>query len=366
MPRRTRRDPRRRRPARGPASPPSCSCRACRRRRSSVWPDGRIGDHLLPGLDRDPEPRARRRSSALSGSMAVRAFETARRSGPRARRRHARGRAPTRSGSRPPRPPSVYGDGPPGSQPVTIAPRARPGAPRRWPRRRRPRRRGCARRRGSSAGDPGARRPARRPIEPASLPHSFEGQLERRGGAVELVRRTVAGPQVTPDVRPVGVRDADVGQADGLRIGSAIRARRCRSPTPPGPRPIRARAPSAMAIATCAETAPWAARTSGGHAGQVPLHVVRVGDHAAEVVRAGPRDRGDRVPDEAARARLDRGDVQSPCQRRRPGAAPARPVSRSSATAAPYRRWVFSGGAGGANSHVSGCRTCRGRRAMCR
>ena len=43
----------RRPPARGPASPPSCSCRASPRPPTSVRPRGRVGDDLLPRLERD-------------------------------------------------------------------------------------------------------------------------------------------------------------------------------------------------------------------------------------------------------------------------------------------------------------------------
>ena len=157
---------------------------------------------------------------------------------------------------------SVYGDGPPGSQPVTIAPatggqdggRARTGT--------------------GDADDvdplPGPDRPrgsaparAPRPIERRHSPTRSRRELQRRRSAVELVRDTVAGPDVATDVRAARVGDPDVGEPDRFRVGPAIR------PGDAGHRHREVRAeprpdPSAMAMATWADTAPCAARTSAG------------------------------------------------------------------------------------------------------
>ena len=118
--------------------------------------------------------------------------------------------------------------------------------------------------------------------------------------------------------------------------------------------PVRSRPPMAMAIATWAETAPWAARMSSPTPTDCALLVVRVGHEAAEVVRARARDLGDEVTDETAGARLH-GRHRQAVQRAslaeaggQPGQVGERIVLHR------YRRCVFSGGAGGANSQVSG------------
>ncbi len=98
--------------------------------------------------------------------------------------------------------------------------------------------------------------------------------------------------------------------------------------------PSRRRAPSAIATATCAETAPWASSTAGGTSASVGLHRVRVRDEAAEEVRARAGDLGDQVRDEPAGAGLGGGE-------RRDRGTAGGPDPLSEVQQVLVRRWTF-------------------------
>ena len=125
--RRTRTGRGRPRRGRGRASPRSCSCRASRRRRRGAGP---------PPRPRRPAATARAGCRAARGrrqlgmvrrdrGQGLRHREPVRAAAPGPRR--GPDRAPRRSGCRRRRGPRVYGDGPPGSQPLTSAPAQRRG-----------------------------------------------------------------------------------------------------------------------------------------------------------------------------------------------------------------------------------------------
>ena len=212
----------------------------------------------------------------------------------RPRRRPSRGsrRARARRRSPGPRAPACTGDGPPGSQPVTTAParaarmrgRARPGAGR------------------ADDVDPLARpdRPGR-PGRGQARPDPVRGGGHRRSGAgasgaaMRSSRRDQRRGRAPPLV--VGPIAAPDEPADGDARPRPRRRRRSARPAwpalpPSGPAipvtetarsaPVRSRPPVAMAIATWAETAPCAARTSSGTPTELPLELVRVGHEPAD------------------------------------------------------------------------------------
>ena len=173
----------------------------------------------------------------------------------------------------------VYGDGPPGSQPVTIAPACAarsaaalapaPAAPTTWIRS--PARIGRAARAGCEPGpDPiGARTVTRRPVAAAG------------DGPTRRLRRVPAGARAPPPRCAACSRPGRRSRRSaGRRPRSRRRRRRTSAPPastaipPSGPAipvtetarsaPVRSRPPVAIAIATWAETAPCAARTSSG------------------------------------------------------------------------------------------------------
>ena len=201
--------------------------------------------------------------------------------------------------------PRVYGDGPPGSQPSTTAPAARGEEARPRSRRRPPRRRrGSARRRGSGRARP---RPAARPRADAAAARCASRRAGRRRAgpaadrsssssrAAAALARLFAARSPVQTIRRTShagrVGDGDVRQPDRLRRGCRRPARRSRSPTTASVAPKRARAPSAIARATCALTAPWAARAAAGTPSRSRFALVGVGHDAAEEVAAGARDR---------------------------------------------------------------------------
>ncbi len=215
----------------------------------------------------------------------------------------------------------MYGDGPPASQPSGSPPAQRacraaadapaPAAPTTWIRS--PSAIGRGSRTGSSPapGDavvvttgswPTARSSCAAPLSRGR--QTSQDRLDHRSGAVTTVGVPVSRPDDTPDV--------DAG---------LVGRRRCRSgPTgfseepPSGPAipvtdaatdaPKRARAPSAIARATWALTAPCAARTVASTPSRSRFRLVRVRHDAAEKVPAGPRNRGQRRRDHPAGARF--------------------------------------------------------------
>ena len=161
----------------------------------------------------------------------------------------------------------MYGPGPPGSHPSTDAPAhaARsaaadapaPAAPTTWIRS------PGAIGRGSRAGArpapiSAAARTVTRPRRP------LEQHLERRPRRVALVLRPVPRPLEAADRRLTVAGDRHVDEADGLGLGAAVRAGDPRDRDAEIRADRRERTPSAIATATCAETAPWASSTSAG------------------------------------------------------------------------------------------------------
>ena len=301
-------------------------------------------------------------SSGWSGSIAVSALVTASRSGGGAAVTCAASCSQA-SGMPSSASAAVYGDGPPGSQPLAAAPaHAREDAPRRSPRRLPRRRRGSARPAGSAAGiaggaeagaDRGGAGHAPRPRGPPARPRldPLEQQLEDGGRARPLFaarspdhryRRTS-----TPSSSATATYVSPTGFASraAVRAGDAGHRRRQAAPN-------RSRAPSAIARATWALTAPWAREDRRRHAEQLLLRLVRVGDDAAREVAAGAGDLGDRVGDEPARARLRQRDASGRRPRQTPWSRSASPTSGSPATLP--GAGSSSARPGGWNSHVSG------------
>ena len=153
---------------------------------------------------------------------------------------------------------------------------------------------------------------ARRPSPAGSDRSPRQGASRGPAPALEILFAPRSPVQTTRRTSVPGrARDRDVGQADGLGRRAAV------GTGDPGDRDGQvdgrsaARAPSAIARATCALTAPWASRTACGHAELGDLHGVGVGDDPAGEVAGRAGDLGDRVGDEPAGARLGRRDRQA-------------------------------------------------------
>ena len=283
---------------RGRASPPSCSCRASRRRRPAAA-RRRVGDDLLPRLERD---------AGTPGGLQLGVVRCDRRQRLRhreavRRRRRRDVRRVVLPGERDRRPPRALPCRATDRRGRSRLRRRRPtprAAPRRSRPRRRPRRRGSAHPDGS-AGHRGREPAPHRSSSPGHAPgrsraatgclDPLEQQLQDRRRARLLVRRAVAGPEVAPDVDAVVVGDGHVRQPDRLRVASRRQGRRCPVTDAATAAPNRSRAPSAIARATWALTAPWAASTAARHAEELLLGLVGVRDHAAREVAAGARPR---------------------------------------------------------------------------
>ena len=146
--------------------------------------------------------------------------------------------------------------------------------------------------------------------------------------------------------------EAQLGRASVPPGPAGVRRGRGRPASPPSRRPAlrrpvtatatsaprRSRAPSAIAAAVSAETAPWRSSSPRRHAEQRLLRRVRVGDDAADehVARAGHG--GEPRSDEAARARLGRGERQPARPARVRGRAPRSAARRGRRRRARARR----------------------------
>ena len=93
---------------------------------------------------------------------------------------------------------------------------------------------------------------------------ALEHERQRGRRARPLVATPVVRPHVPADVVAVGVGDGDVGQADRLRVAATVRPGDARDGDRDVDRRAGWRAPSAIATATWAETAPCASSTLGG------------------------------------------------------------------------------------------------------
>ena len=278
-------------------------------------------------------------SSAWSGSMAVSALVTARRSGRRcarhvgsgmfrgdldpecvegractasARRGRSRSRSRRRAAAR---------------SAAALAPA--PAAPTTWIRS--PSRMGRARRTGWSPAPtrsdaevtwrPGATDPTRAGSSSRPPPEldPLEEELESRGGAAPLVLGSIAGPGVTPDDRAGAVGDGDIGQPDRLGRRSPVR------PGDPGHRHREIRPGPFPAAARHRERDLRRDRAVRGedlirHADRLALELIRVRHEASDEVGTRARDLGDQVSDQAAGARFDGRDAQAESAAARPEA----------------------------------------------
>ena len=222
--------------------------------------DGRVGDDLLPRLDRDAGRRAPRPAPGGPGRS---------RSGPWSRRADPAGACPSRGWRNVsarwrcpgPRARACTARARRDRRRSRSRRRASPGAPRRWPRPRPPRRRGSAPPPGSAVPVERAgvrRRPARMAEVIGASSDAFEKELEGAPRAPPLVLGPIAVPDVAPDLDADRVGDRDIGQPDRLGRRPAVRAgdagHRDRevgpgplptaarpSPSRPGPRPRRVR-----------------------------------------------------------------------------------------------------------------------------
>ena len=272
-------------------------------------------------------------SSGWSGSIAVSALVTASRSGRGAVVTWAAACSPaiaTPSASSA----GVYGEGPPGSHPLTTRarlapPRGRaalapaPAAPTTWMRSWR--RIGSGRPGGRQPGPDRGRPPRSRAVRPpigGVDPLEQQGQGGRR--TQPLVLAPVAGPHVTPD------RDADRRRRPRCRSGRPASA----GLPPSGPAipvtatarsaPVRARPPLGHRHRDLGRYRAVRGEDVVGHADRLALELVRVGHEATEVIGARARDLGDEVADEAAGARLDGGDAEPRAEQRSPTCWPGR------------------------------------------
>ena len=348
----------------------------------------RVGDELLAADSAGTPARCAAWSSGWSGSTEVSAFDTAIRSTTA---------APSASTTWPDRARQAIGmparvdrvavaeSAHPASQPLTRAPAAsarrseaeaaEPAAPTTWirspgsigPAPEPARARGRSRRRCGSP--PGGRVGHRAPAGGGgSGPGRFGGGDEQRRARPRRSTRLFAARSPDQTNRrtstPAGVGEPEIGQADGLRLRCRRPARRCRSPRRRTSRPAARGRPSAIARATWALTAPWAASRSARHAELAGLHRVGVGHDPAEDVAARSGDVGQGVGDQAPGARLGgrdrpaarRGTAPGGARRARAGRRP----SRRPAAAPSTHSATLSGGSSArarpaaANSHVSG------------
>ena len=215
--------------------------------------------------------------------------------------------------------------------------------------------------------DPRPRRDRARPVRAAARPREMSAEvrvIDRRpaAAAVACVARSIRNSRAAAALAsmlaarspshwkrrtsgPAAIGHRDVHEPDRLVGRARRRVRPRRSRRRRGPRPSRSRTPAAIASATWALTAPWAASTSVGTPSSDRLDVVRVAHDAADEVAGRPGPRRDGVGDEPARARLGRRDGQAgrqagvlePLREVRRAARPVSPSGLSAGRCAPAR-----------------------------
>ena len=232
----------------------------------------------------------------------------------------------------------MYGTGRPGRTRRPTRPPTRRGAPPPTPRHRRRRRRGCARPRRIGRG--GARRGRARPrprAEPRTLTlrrraRDASTRASSSSSAASALARLFAerspGQTVPADLRRPEAGDRDVHEADGLRVGAAVR------PGDPGDADAEVRAESRRARPRPSRWRPAPRRRRGPRAASAgrpdrALDLRRCRTRSRRQVRGRTRHLGQQVGDEAAGARLGRSRRSGPAPTHRAWSRPASSTSGS-------------------------------------